>query len=98
MAIFATKGNRKLNGGRDTNILHFDRVANGSLLHSCEKPIDMLRFLVRKSTMPGEMVIDPFAGSGSTLVACKQEGRAYWGCELDTENYKIALGRVARGD
>lgn len=98
MAIFATKGNRKLNGGRDTNILHFDRVANGSLLHSCEKPVDMLRFLISKSSNPGELVIDPFAGSGSTLVACKQAGRAYWGCELDIENYKIALGRLADGD
>lgn len=98
MAIFATKGNRKLNGGRDTNILHYDRVANGSLLHSCEKPVDMLRFLISKSSNPGELVIDPFAGSGSTLVACKREGRAYWGCELDSENYKIALGRLADGD
>ena len=98
MAIFATKGNRKLNGGRDTNILHYDRVANGSLLHSCEKPVDMLRFLISKSSNPGELVIDPFAGSGSTLVACKQAGRAYWGCELDSENYKIALGRLADGD
>lgn len=98
MAIFATKGNRKLNGGRDTNILHYDRVANGSLLHSCEKPVDMLRFLITKSSNQGELVIDPFAGSGSTLVACKQEGRAYWGCELDAENYKIALGRLADGN
>lgn len=98
MAIFATKGNRKLNGRRDTNILHYDRVANGSLLHSCEKPVDMLRFLISKSSNPGELVIDPFAGSGSTLVACKREGRAYWGCELDSENYKIALGRLADGD
>lgn len=98
MAIFATKGNRKLNGGRDTNILHYDRVANGSLLHSCEKPVDMLRFLISKSSNSGELVIDPFAGSGSTLVACKQEGRKYWGCELDVENYKIALGRLADGN
>lgn len=98
MAIFATKGNRKLNGGRDTNILHFNRVASGSLLHSCEKPVDMLRFLIGKSSNPGELVVDPFAGSGSTLVACKQEGRRYWGCEFDTENYKIALGRLANGN
>lgn len=97
MVIFATKGNRKLNGGRDTNILHFDRCANSSLVHSCEKPVDLLSFIIEKSTVEGDMVIDPFAGSGSTLVACKKTNRAYWGCELDEENYKVACGRCASG-
>lgn len=97
MVIFATKGNRKLNGGRDTNILHFDRVANSSLLHSCEKPVDLLSFLIEKSTNSGELVIDPFMGSGSTMVAAKRMGRDYWGCELDEENYRIACGRCSNG-
>lgn len=97
MVIFATKGNRKLNGGRDTNILHFDRVANSSLLHSCEKPVDLLSFLIEKSTDSGELVIDPFMGSGSTMVAAKRMGRDYWGCELDEENYRIACGRCSNG-
>ena len=98
MVIFATKGNRKLNGGRDTNILHFDRVANSALVHSCEKPVDLLSFLIEKSTDEGDFVADPFAGSGSTLVACKQTKRSYWGCELDKENYLVACGRVSDGD
>jgi site-specific DNA-methyltransferase (adenine-specific) len=98
MVIFATKGNRKLNGGRDTNILHFDRVANSALVHSCEKPVDLLSFLIEKSTDEGDFVADPFAGSGSTLVACKQTKRSYWGCELDRENYLVACGRVSDGD
>lgn len=98
MVIFATKGNRKLNGGRDTNILHFDRVANSSLLHSCEKPVDLLSFLIEKSTDGGELVADPFMGSGSTMVAAKNVGRQYWGCELDEENYRIACGRCADGN
>ena len=98
MVIFATKGNRKLNGGRDTNILHFDRVANSSLLHSCEKPVDLLSFLIEKSTDGGELVADPFMGSGSTMVAAKNVGRQYWGCELDEKNYLIACGRCADGN
>ena len=98
MVIFATKGNRKLNGGRDTNILHFDRVANSSLLHSCEKPVDLLSYLIEKSTDGGELVADPFMGSGSTMVAAKNTGRQYWGCELDEENYRIACGRCADGN
>lgn len=97
MIIFATNGNKKLNGGRDTNILHFDRVANSSLLHSCEKPVDLLLYLIEKSTDTGDLVIDPFAGSGSALVAAKNTGRQYWGCELDEENHRIACGRCSNG-
>ena len=97
MIIFATKGNRKLNGGRDSNVLEFDKVASASLVHSCEKPVDLLEFLIEKSSDVGEMVIDPFAGSGSTLVAAKNKNRQYWGCELDTENYRIACGRCSQG-
>ena len=97
MIIFATKGNRKLNGGRDSNVLEFDKVASASLVHSCEKPVDLLEFLIEKSSDEGEMVIDPFAGSGSTLLAAKNKNRQYWGCELDTENYRIACGRCSQG-
>lgn len=97
MIIFATKGNRKLNGGRDSNVLEFDKVASASLVHSCEKPVDLLEFLIEKSSDIGEMVIDPFAGSGSTLVAAKNKNRQYWGCELDAENYRIACGRCSQG-
>ena len=95
MVIFATKGNRKLNCNRESNVLMFDKVASLNLLHSCEKPVDLLSFLIEKSTDAGELVIDPFMGSGSTILAAKQTGRSYWGCELDTENYRIACGRCA---
>ena len=95
MVIFATKGNRKLNGNREPNVLTFDKVASLNLVHSCEKPVDLLSFLIEKSTDHGELVVDPFMGSGSTIVAAKQTGRRYWGCELDEENYRIACGRCA---
>lgn len=95
MVIFATKGNRKLNGNREPNVLTFDKVASLNLVHSCEKPVDLLSFLIEKSTDRGELVVDPFMGSGSTIVAAKQTGRRYWGCELDEENYRIACGRCA---
>ena len=98
MIIFATKGNKKLNGRRDTNVLHFDRVANSALLHSCEKPIPLIEFLLDKSTVEGDLVVDPFAGSGAILKACKNKSRNYWGCECDKDNYGIALGRLSDGD
>lgn len=95
--IYATKGNKKLNGGRDTNVLNFDRVSNAQLLHSCEKPVKLIEYLLDKSSQPGDVVADPFAGSGTTLVACKNMGRGYWGCEIEQENYDVALGRLSHG-
>jgi site-specific DNA-methyltransferase (adenine-specific) len=95
--IYATKGNKKLNGGRDTNVLNFDRVSNAQLLHSCEKPVKLIEYLLDKSTQSGDIVADPFAGSGTTLVACKNMGRGYWGCEIEQEIYDVALGRLSHG-
>ena len=97
MVIFATKGNRKLYGGRDANILHFDRVPSARLLHSCEKPLPLVDFLLKKSTRENDLVADPFAGSGTVLKSCKLGNRRYWGCELDRTTYGIALGRLSDG-
>ena len=95
MILFATRGNRELIGKRDTNILKFDRVSNHALMHSCEKPIDLLKYLISKSTIENELIVDPFAGSGSTLLAAKETNRNFWGCEIDQEHYIKALGRFA---
>jgi site-specific DNA-methyltransferase (adenine-specific) len=94
MIIFATNGNKELLGSRDQNILKFDRVSNHKLIHSCEKPIDLIKYLLQKSTLENEMVIDPFAGSGSTLLSCKKMNRNFWGCELDEQNYNKGLERL----
>jgi DNA modification methylase len=95
MIIFATNGNRDLIGKREPNILHFNRVPNNKLTHSCEKPVELLEVLINKSTIEGELVADPFAGSGSTLKAAKNLNRQWWGCEIDEQHYKTALGKLA---
>jgi adenine-specific DNA-methyltransferase len=51
--------------------------------HPCEKPILMLRHIVRTSSRPGAIVLDCFAGSGSTLHAARLEGRQYIGCDAE---------------
>ena len=94
MIIFATKGSRKLIGSRDTNILEFDRVPSSKLLHSCEKPVKLIEYILSKSTVENELIADPFAGSGAILKACKNTNRNYWGCEISKTNYDIALGRL----
>lgn len=62
--------------------------------HPTVKPTDLMAWLVRLVTPPGGTVLDPFAGSGSTLVAAKREGFSYVGIEQEAEYVEIAKKRV----
>ncbi len=50
--------------------------------HPCQMPLAVLERIILATSNPGDLVIDPFAGSGTTLVAAKRHGRRFWGCEL----------------
>ena len=63
--------------------------------HPTVKPVALMRWLVRLVTPPGGLVLDPFAGSGSTGVACVMEGLRFVGIEQDAEYAEIARRRVA---
>lgn len=62
--------------------------------HPTEKPVDVLRQLIESSSVMGETVYDPFAGSGSTLIAAALEGRNAVGCEIDERYCEIAANRL----
>ena len=91
-AVFAHKGRRLLNGGRDTNVINSKREATD--FHPTQKPVDLMSFLIEKSTAKDEIVFDPFAGSGTTLVAAKQLGRQFLGCELSKKYCDITNERL----
>ena len=63
--------------------------------HPTEKPLNLMRYLVRVSTNPGDTVLDPCAGSGTTLLAAAQEGRRAVGIELDRAYCGLAARRVS---
>lgn len=63
--------------------------------HPTVKPIELMRYLIRMITPPGGMVLDPFAGSGSTLCAAVLEGVSSVGIELTPEYLPIIEGRIA---
>jgi DNA modification methylase len=69
--------------------------ANGRAVkyHPTEKPVDILRQLIESSSVFGETVYDPFAGSGSTLIAAALECRKAVGCEIDERYCEIAAKR-----
>lgn len=64
--------------------------------HTTEKPITLISALVRDFTDRGDSVLDPFAGSGTTLAACKRLGRAALGVEADTRWARVANQRIRR--
>lgn len=63
--------------------------------HPTVKPLDLMRYLVRLITPPEETVLDPFAGSGSTLIAAGLEGRDFVGIELNSDHVRIIQARLA---
>ncbi len=58
------------------------------------KPVELMRHLVRLVTPPGGTVLDPFAGSGSTLIAAEQEGFQWIGIEKEAEYVQIIEARL----
>jgi len=90
------KGRRPLNKLGQSNVFVEPRVAPQRKVHPTEKPTSLLRRLIEQSTQPGELVADPFAGSGSTLVAAFECNRRAWGCELDKEYYSQAVLRLEK--
>jgi len=61
------------------------------------KPISLMRAIVRDYSRPGDLVVDPFCGSGTTALACAMEGRRCVTSEMDRAHYEIARKRLTRG-
>jgi site-specific DNA-methyltransferase (adenine-specific) len=68
-------------------------VASGSRVHITEKPVSIMRSIAEIAPL-GAVVVDPFAGSGSTGVACIQSGRAFVGVEQDPHFFEVACRRL----
>ncbi len=65
--------------------------------HPTQKSLSYINRLIQKSTKPGQTIYDPFMGSGTTALACKELGRNYIGSEISTEYCAIAESRLAQG-
>jgi site-specific DNA-methyltransferase (adenine-specific) len=73
-----------------------DMPYSGNKLHPTQKPVPVLASLIRSFSLPGEIVLDAFAGSGSTCAAAALTGRRYIGIELDDAYFAQACARLIR--
>lgn len=64
-------------------------------LHPTTKPVELISRMVANSGRPGELIYDPFAGSGSTILAAHQLGRIGYGCEIDAGYVAVTLERLS---
>jgi len=91
--LFCRKGDRSLSKTRGS-VFDFAPVAGSAKIHTAEKPVALIEELIELSTLEGEMVCEPFAGSGATLRAAKGLGRKGIGWEIDEANYLKAKERL----
>lgn len=77
------------------NVLRHNRVMGEERQHNAAKPVALMADLITAATDPGERVLDPFAGSGSTLIACEREGRVCLMVEKDPAYCDVIRARYA---
>lgn len=92
-----TKWNARGKHGYYAHPIVLERNAGEVRLHTTQKPLALMRELVEDFTLPNETVLDAYAGSATTLLACSMLGRRAIGFEKKLENYEIACRRL-RGD
>lgn len=99
LIIFGTYAPKLLHPG-GTNVWRIQgfsagaKSKDGGKVHPTQKPVELLAKIIEDSTDPGAVVLDTFAGSGTTAVACIRTGRNYIGFELDEKYHAIALQRI----
>ena len=80
------------------NWFNWEKDSNYPKIHPTQKPINLLKRLIEIFTDEGDIVIDPVAGSGSTLRACQELNRSCYGFEIKKNFYKEAKEKMIMGD
>jgi site-specific DNA-methyltransferase (adenine-specific) len=89
--LFFEKGKRRLNDLGIADIISVPRIRGG---YPAEKPAEVADVLIRQSSEPGNLVVDPFMGSGSVGIAALRLGRRFLGNDLNPEAVRIAAQRL----
>ena len=94
------KGRKSWNGGGSHAVWHhpivINRGGNNPRNHTTEKPVELMRDLIRLFSNPGDTILDAYAGSFTTGVACVIEGRNFIGIERDAHYCEVGEARIKR--
>lgn len=85
-------------GAKPRDVIEIPILNNGmgeKTPHPTQKPLELIRRLVLASSDPGDLVLDPFSGSGTTAVICELTGRRWMACDQDASYGGYAAGRLA---
>lgn len=95
LILMLRKGKAKnINNLGTKNILEINNILGGKKTHPTEKPVELNKILIENSSNEGDVILDPFMGSGSSGVACKELNRNYIGIEIDERYFDIAKSRI----
>ena len=79
-----------------SNVVKCRRLTPGRDSHPTPKPVSLLKHFIRIHSQPGDIILDPFCGGGSTLIACRELGRDFIGIEIESEYVELAKRCLAQ--
>lgn len=93
--LYGHKGRSVFRNKRFSDVMDFPKISSDKLLHPTEKNIDMLELFIKNNSDEMNIILDPFMGSGTTGIACKNLNRNFIGIELDEGYFNIAKDRIS---
>lgn len=84
----------RIDGSSPTNVLEFGFGKSESRIHEAQKPLELIEYLIKLTTKKGQLILDPFMGSGTTALAATMLDREYIGFEASPEFHSKALERM----
>lgn len=92
--LFLHKGRVELRGKRHSDVWQFSTVPSSQMLHPNQKPVGLLARAVEDASDPGDLVFDPFGGSGTVAICCEKLARKSLTIELNPKRFDIMVNRV----
>ena len=95
LCLFATKHDFEFKSGRPTDVIRVGKLASSDMIHPTQKPVELFEQLINVTTLPGALVVDPFAGSGTTAIAAINTGRHFVCSEIDHMHHGASCRRAS---
>jgi len=94
LILVLEKGKPKYNLTNFSDVQNAIHINHNTQTHPHEKPVDLLTKIINHSSKKGDLILDPFCGSGSVCVACQETGRKFIGIDIEEKWIEVAKGRM----